>query len=267
LTPVRVVQFVQSSRRIRALRTALVAAGVLGIATLATQAGSAPTAAAAPGLHYQRGYSVQQGWLCYGWSNGAYHCTQHWHQSGGRLISDNPAWVPANGASSSAVVTSWRPAAPQPRSAPAPLTAAGSGGISAAPSGISAWAAPAGRASYGMADFAGDPYHSLFGWCTWYAWYRHQGEPLMQLGNAAQWAYTAPAHGLRVGGTPVPGATVVFQPGVQGASGAGHVAHVEAVYGNGWFLVSEMNFYWNGGGWQRVDYRYAHTGPGVSFIY
>jgi surface antigen len=62
-------------------------------------------------------------------------------------------------------------------------------------------------------------------------------------------------------------ATVVFQPGVQGAGGAGHVAHVVAVYPGGWFLVSEMNFYWNGGGWARVDYRYAHMGSGVSFIY
>ena len=35
----------------------------------------------------------------------------------------------------------------------------------------------------------------------------------------------------------------------------------------GWFLISEMNFYWNGGGWGRVDYRFAHSGPGVYFIY
>jgi len=31
--------------------------------------------------------------------------------------------------------------------------------------------------------------------------------------------------------------------------------------------LSEMNFHWNGGGWDRVDYRYAHVGTGVSFIY
>ena len=63
------------------------------------------------------------------------------------------------------------------------------------------------------------------------------------------------------------GATVVFQPGVEGAGGAGHVAHVEAVYPGGWFLISEMNFYWNGGGWGRVDYRFAYARSGVSFIY
>jgi len=39
------------------------------------------------------------------------------------------------------------------------------------------------------------------------------------------------------------------------------------VYPGGWFLVSEMNFFWNGGGWGRVDYRFAHAGSGVSFIY
>jgi hypothetical protein len=63
------------------------------------------------------------------------------------------------------------------------------------------------------------------------------------------------------------GATVVFQPGVQGASGGGHAAHVEAGFKNGWFLVSEMSFYWNGGGWGRISFRYAHTGSGVAFIY
>ena len=59
----------------------------------------------------------------------------------------------------------------------------------------------------------------------------------------------------------------IYPGGVQGAGGAGHVAHVIAVYPDGWFLVSEMNFYWNGGGWARVDYRYAHMGSGVMFIY
>lgn len=86
------------------------------------------------------------------------------------------------------------------------------------------------------------------------------------MGNALNWASSAAARGYAVGSTPVVGGTVVFQPGVQGAGGAGHVAHVEAVYPDGWFLISEMNFYINGGGWGRVDYRYAHTGWGVQFI-
>jgi hypothetical protein len=32
-------------------------------------------------------------------------------------------------------------------------------------------------------------------------------------------------------------------------------------------LISEMNFYFNGGGWGRVSYRYAHSGAGVAFVY
>ena len=62
----------------------------------------------------------------------------------------------------------------------------------------------------------------------------------MGVERAAPWA----AHRHK----PAVGATVVFQPHVQGASSAGHVGHVEKVYGNGWFLISEMAFYWNGGG-------------------
>ena len=70
------------------------------------------------------------------------------------------------------------------------------------------------------------------------------------------------------GGTPQPGATVVFAPGVQGAGGGGHYGRVVEVYPGGyWFLISEMNFTWRGAGWQKVEYRYVHTGPGVSFIY
>ncbi len=110
-------------------------------------------------------------------------------------------------------------------------------------------------------------YSWAFGQCTWWAQYKRQDENLTRMGNAEYWASGAASRGYRVGSTPVRGATVVFQPGVQGAGGAGHVAHVEAVYPDGWFLISEMNFYWNGGGWGRVDYRFAHIGGGVQFIY
>jgi surface antigen len=118
-----------------------------------------------------------------------------------------------------------------------------------------------------MGDFAGDPYSGAYGTCTWYAWYRHQGEPLMRLGNAWQWAGAASGFGLSAGSAPVVGATAVFAPGVQGAGGGGHAGHVEQVLGNGWFVISEMNFSWNGGGYGKVDFRYAHVGAGVSFIY
>ena len=81
------------------------------------------------------------------------------------------------------------------------------------------------------------------------------------------WADDARAHGMTVTTTPVANATVVFAPGVQGASSAGHVSHVEKVLTGGWVLVSEMNFYWNGGGFARVNYRYIHVGAGVLFIH
>ncbi|HLJ80346.1 MAG TPA: CHAP domain-containing protein [Ktedonobacterales bacterium] len=237
-------------------RVALALAGVLGLSVLATSFGAGATAQAAPGLHYQRGTYIDNGWLCYGWSNGAYHCTQHWHRSGGRLISNNPGWVPNSGGSSSRTLSTG-----------APLGDGGhtGGSVSKAPGNIGSWVYT-GIPAYSMRN-PGGAYSGYFGSCTWYAWYRHQNEPLMRLGNAAAWAWNAPRFGLRTGSTPVAGATVVFQPGVQGASGQGHAAHVERVYGNGWFLVSEMSFYWNGGGWGRVSYRYAHTGSGVTFIY
>jgi surface antigen len=110
-------------------------------------------------------------------------------------------------------------------------------------------------------------YWWAFGQCTWWAQYKRQDENLRHMGNARYWAAGAASRGYRVGRTPRAGATVVFQPGVEGAGGAGHVAHVEKVYPGGWFLVSEMNFYWNGGGWGRVSYRFAYVRSGVSFIY
>lgn len=123
-----------------------------------------------------------------------------------------------------------------------------------------------GHPAFAMND-VNNYYYWAFGQCTWWAQYKRQDENLTRMGNAQYWAGGAAARGYHVGTVPRAGATVVFQPGVQGAGGAGHVAHVEAVYPGGWFLISEMNFYWNGGGWGRVDYRFAHSGGGVQFIY
>jgi len=130
-----------------------------------------------------------------------------------------------------------------------------------------AFTPPPGYYSWGVAEPSPDNYWWAFGQCTWWAQHTRGDENLKRMGNAQYWAGSASARGLSVGNAPVAGATVVFLPGVQGAGGAGHVAHVEKVYPNGWFLISEMNFYWNGGGWGRVDYRYAHSGWGVQFIY
>lgn len=254
-----------SARRLgRKTRIGIATAGALGLLSIAPAAIPTTANASSSGLTYHRGYSLQHGWLCYGWASGAYHCTRRYHRSGGAWISDNPNWVPNVGHNSvggghSTGHTGGRH-----------TSHGGSGGggtILPPPGGIGPWTPPPGLFAYRMSDFRGDPYSGYFGACTWYAWYRHQNEPLMQLGMAAQWAYNAPRFGLRTGYSPVVGATAVFQPGVQGASGGGHAAHVEAVYSNGWFLISEMSFYWNGGGWGIVSYRYAHTGPGVSFIY
>jgi CHAP domain len=129
------------------------------------------------------------------------------------------------------------------------------------------WGPVPGHPGYAMSDFAGDPASSFFGYCTWYAWYRAQSESLLRLGMAAQWAANAPRYGLSTGTTPAVGATAVFQPGVEGAGGGGHAAHVEQVLGGGWFIVSEMNYILNGGGWGRIDWRYAYVTSGVSFIY
>ncbi|MGZ3636336.1 MAG: CHAP domain-containing protein [Ktedonobacterales bacterium] len=229
------------------------------------------------------------------------HCTHEWHvDSQINLVSDDSEWVsnpggewPTGGGSDTfsylktstllALHGHQRPAAPKaaPRKVIQPQTlkkspplsvsttsSTGGGTITRPPSGVpGAWTPVPGHPSYGMGDFAGDPWSQYFGYCTWYAWYRHQNEPLLRLGNAAQWPSNAPSHGLRVGSTPVAGATVVFQPGVEGAGGGGHAAHVEAVLSGGWFIISEMNFSWNGGGWGRIDWRYAYVAPGVSFIY
>ncbi len=115
-------------------------------------------------------------------------------------------------------------------------------------------------------------YWWTFGQCTYWAQQRRREDQrlperdLRHIGDAWTWANGAQKRGYPVSQVPHPGATVVFAPRVQGAGRGGHVAHVEAAYPDGWFLVSEMNFYANGGGWRHVDYRYAHAGAGVWFI-
>lgn len=82
------------------------------------------------------------------------------------------------------------------------------------------------------------------GQCTWWAYERrHQlGLPVGSFfGNGAQWANSARAHGYRVDQSPSVGAVIVFAPGQDGADPVyGHVAIVEAVYGNR-VLISESN--------------------------
>ena len=163
------------------------------------------------------------------------------------------------------------PVAPPAPAAPAAPTSPAGGGILPAPVNPwpprDPWMSVPGHPPYAVRDWAGDSMAAAFGQCTWWAQATRRNENLRGLGNARYWAGNAPARGLRVGYTPVVDATVVFQPWVQGAGKYGHVAHVLALYPGGWFLVSEMNAYGNGGGWGRVSFRYVHTGPGVAFIY
>lgn len=102
-----------------------------------------------------------------------------------------------------------------------------------------------------------------FGQCTYGAAALRPDENLNGLGNARDWLWRAQARGLPTGYSPRVGATVVFQPGVQGASWLGHVGHVVRIGAGGAFLMEAMN---DSGGWGRYSFRWVHTGPGVGFI-
>ena len=125
------------------------------------------------------------------------------------------------------------------------------------PSSISQWTTPvgcyAGIYSVNPANYVN---RSGFGWCNWWPEVLHPNQPDILWGRE-----------YRHSSTPTPGAVVYFAPGVQGASSAGHWAQVVAVAPDHyWVLVTEMNFTWRGGGWQKVSYRYIHVGSGVTFI-
>ncbi|HEX8997680.1 MAG TPA: transglycosylase SLT domain-containing protein [Ktedonobacterales bacterium] len=90
----RVSQYVRNAAsNLHVAHKALIVTGALA-ATLVGTAAAAPVNARGVNLTYHRGYAVEGSWLCYGWANGAYHCTQHWHRSHGALVSDHPSWVP-----------------------------------------------------------------------------------------------------------------------------------------------------------------------------
>lgn len=85
------------------------------------------------------------------------------------------------------------------------------------------------------------------GQCTWWAYDRRKQMGIntpSYLGNGGDWWRTAPSYGLRVDHNPEVGAALSFLPGQDGADGTyGHVAVVEAVNGDGTFVISEMNAY------------------------
>lgn len=89
-----------------------------------------------------------------------------------------------------------------------------------------------------------------FGNCTWYAYERRiqLGRPVGSFwGNASTWAAYAAAAGYGVGSEPRPGAVM------QNGGGYGHVAIVESIdEANGVIIISEMNGYRFGGGFNRI---------------
>ncbi len=176
----------------------------------------------------------------------------------------NVAAMPGTPAPTPKLPTAPRPKAPTPTPTPRPQPTP----PSYTPDGpYSNWTPPPGYTSFAVTEPANDPWAGSFGQCTWWAQDKRQDENFSGFGDALNWANAARARGFTVTATPAANATVVFAPGVQGASSLGHVSHVEKVLTGGWVLVSEMNFNWNGGGFARVDYRYIHVGTGVWFIH
>lgn len=112
---------------------------------------------------------------------------------------------------------------------------------------------------YGYSYSSGGSWPDPFPWgeCTW--WVAHL-RYVPWTGNAWQWYWNAQAYGYPVGQYPEPGAIMVTWE-----SAYGHVAYVVAVYPDGSWLVSEMNYY----GFGIVDYRHIYPGqvPLIGFIY
>jgi phage tail protein X len=101
-----------------------------------------------------------------------------------------------------------------------------------------------------------------FGQCTWYV---NTRRPAPWGGNAWEWYGRARAWGRPEGPAPRVGAIMVTWESPYW----GHVAYVEKVNSDGSWLVSEMNYYTDGGGWGRIDYRRVVPGtiPLIGFIY
>lgn len=125
-------------------------------------------------------------------------------------------------------------------------------------------AAPAAAVSQAVAaiarPFIGGANGYSYGYCTWYVKNRRPDISGFW-GNAYSWGYNARGDGYSVNHTPSPGAIAWTTAGYYG-----HVAYVEKVSG-GQVLVSEMNYYGNGGGWGRVSSRWTSPGEWSGFIH
>jgi LysM repeat protein len=86
-----------------------------------------------------------------------------------------------------------------------------------------------------LGPYTGPPTNNFpAGWCTYYVATKR---PVTWSGDAGYWYYNASAKGYAVGPTPKVGSIMVTWE-----SWAGHVAYVEAVYPDGSWMVSEMNW-------------------------
>lgn len=109
------------------------------------------------------------------------------------------------------------------------------------------------------------------GQCTWGAaqkWFEASGAYPSLLGNALSWGDSAAAAGWTVVSTARDRSIVVFQPGVAGADGYGHVAWVNSVTDrpDGRFIsVTEMNNTSLGGPGIFND-RVIKEVPGMSYV-
>jgi surface antigen len=107
------------------------------------------------------------------------------------------------------------------------------------------------------------------GQCTFWANYEYHrltGYWVSWNGNADQWVTGARQAGWHISTTPHVPSIMVMMPYTQHASGYGHVAVVEGVSGNV-VHTSNMNWYANGGGWDRVSSVDFTTGSGIYFIW
>jgi surface antigen len=113
---------------------------------------------------------------------------------------------------------------------------------------------PVGQCTY----WANSRYHALTGY--WVSW----------SGNADQWVAGARAAGWNVSTSPHVPSIIVLMAGVQLASSYGHVAVVESIVAGASPVTvhtSNMNWYNNGGGWDKVSYEDFTVGSGVYFIW
>jgi surface antigen len=109
-----------------------------------------------------------------------------------------------------------------------------------------------------------NPLSDFEGYCTWGAQeqiHEHTGYYIKALtGNAEDWANQAIAAGWTVVGEPQPHSIAVFSSSLVG--GVGHVAWVDAVFGNR-ITITEMN---SSAGFHEFDTRAFDGVPGISYI-